>query len=57
MPDVTSLYKLQMALRKYPRLRSPLKKTYDFFKITIPLKFVEILRIFAPAGNFRFDSA
>lgn len=54
MPEATTLYKFQMALRRYPCVQAPSKKFYDFFKQTIPKTFVELLRIFAPAGNVRF---
>src|SRR5215831_16969908 len=53
MPDVTALYKLQTALKRYPRVQAPLKRFYDFFRCTIPKTCLELLRIFAPARNFR----
>lgn len=53
MPEATTLYRLQTALRRYPRLQAPLKKFYDFFRRTIPKASVELLRIFAPVRNFR----
>lgn len=53
MPDVTAFYKLQTALRRYPRVRAPLKGLLDFFRRTIPKTCRELLRIFAPARNFR----
>lgn len=54
MPDVTTLYKLQTGLRRYPRVQRPLKKIYDFFRCTIPKTIVELVRIFAPTRSFRF---
>lgn len=54
MPDVTTLHKLKMAGRAYPRLYGPLKKTYDFLGRTIPANLVDVLRVLAPARMLRF---
>ena len=53
MPDVTLSYKLQIALRRYPGVQAPLKKLFNFFRQTIPRTCLEMLRILAPARNFR----
>jgi hypothetical protein len=53
MPDVTLSYKLQTALRRYPSVQAPLKRLFNFFRQTIPKTCLEMLRILAPARNFR----
>src|SRR5208282_1042713 len=54
MPDISVSYRLAVLSRSFPQAHRFFKVLRRFFTQTIPQKWFDLLRIFAPAGTPRF---